>query len=157
MGETNPTYPVREIALACFSKPDLNGNERIQEGDIVAVRKPNISIGRKEANIYLWLRLEGLEENEMARLADCLYEPNELNVESGVPTGNRYDKRRYCIPFDRLKEVYPAFNMEKARDPDVVYQPFLGIDENDLFYFLTEEPPFSVSGLVFDKQTGEYL
>ena len=146
MGETNPSYPVMEVALALFSKPDLNSKERIQEGDIVDVRDLSAGgIGMKEANTFLWLRIEGLEANDMSALSSPLEENGVL-----------FDKRRHTIPLDRLKVVYPSLDLSRSRDDSDLYQPFYLVDEES-FEFLSSSPVFDVSGLVFDKSIGSYI
>ena len=147
MGQTNPNYPVREIAIAVedCAAHTFATKERKLAGDIIACRRPAYIVGTGEVAVYLWLRVEGLEENEMARLTDML-------VEGGV----RFDKRRYCIPLARLAEVAPGFSVARALDPADKYQPFLTFD-TESHLWLTAAPPFDVRGLVFDKQTGAFL
>ncbi len=145
MGYTNRKYPVKEIAIITINYPDDNGGERAKEGDIITVRNPHHVIGLKERTNYLWLRVEGLEEN------DC----NNLNMDGGEG-GVRYDKRRYCIPLHKLIEVFPSFDISRARNITDEYQPFMMLDE-DSGEYLSPVKPFSVNGLVFDKITGEYL
>lgn len=150
MGQTNPRYPVMEIALAVEDCASHTGRlrERKRAGDIVAVRQPHYAIGAKERAAYVWLRLEGLEENEMARLADVLVETED---------GPVFDKRRYCVPLDRLAEVLPGFDVGRARDTADTYQPFYNLDEETGTWLALQVPPLDVHGLVFDKLTGEYL
>ena len=150
MGQTNRKYPIREVALSLENAPDNDsGTERKKLGDVVVVRNPHFVIGRLEAKPYLWLRLEGLEENEFSEI--------KLRVHlDGDDAKERFDKCRYRIPLHRLKQVFPAFDIARAVDLDDIYQPFLTVDEDNYFY-LTEVKPFQVSGLVFDKATGEYL
>lgn len=151
MGETNLTYPVMEVALSMENAPDnVSGTERKKVGDIVALRNPGEFMGVQEGKRYLWLRIEGLEENEFALLAQQIFEPTD--PESGDP----FDKRRYCIPLDRLEVVYPTLDQGRALDPTDFYQPLILVDSEDLI-FIDADPPFQVSGLVFDKATGEYL
>ena len=62
MSELNLNYPVMEIAINLVNYASLDsGHERALMGDIVAVRKPNTGVGRKEVENYLWMRVEGLE------------------------------------------------------------------------------------------------
>ena len=142
MGYTNPNHPIFELALSLENcAPHTGGTkERKLAGDIVAIRRPAQAIGTKEAKTYLWLRVQGLEENDMARLTDSI---------------EGFDKRRYCIPLERLKEIVPTFDIAKAMDPNVIYQPFLILDEED-FKFLGSEQPFEIEDILFDKQTGKY-
>jgi len=149
MSFLNPNYPVMEIAISLISyEPLESGHERIIEGDIVAVRKPYIGIGNKEAIDFLWLRVEGLEESEFYVLTDI--------VES--PSGEKYDKRRYCIPLEKLEETDSEFDIDIALTPDTIYQPFLILDEDNYTFILEDgHLPLQVSGLIYDKVTGEYL
>jgi hypothetical protein len=145
MGLTNHKYPTVEIAI-CLTDHADHDNERAKIGDIIAVRKPLGQIGTKEMSRFLWLQIEGLEENEFVRLRESVYgESSKL-----------YDKRRYCIPLERLKKLFPSLDVNRCKDPDDKYQPFEPMEE-DKGYTLTFEPPLAVSGLVFDKETGEYL
>lgn len=147
MGETNAVYPVCELALSLEScTPLAGGHERKLAGDIIACRVPGSGIGTAEAHSYLWLRVEGLEENVCARLTD--------RVEEG---GAAFDKRRYCIPLERLQAVVPTFDIARALDPLDLYQPFLVVDEDGPYTFLTMTPPLAAEGLIFDKVTGAYL
>lgn len=150
MGETNPTYPVREVAIALENAPDNpSGAERKKKGDIVAIRASGEAIGAQEGKRYLWLRIEGLEENEMSLFTQQVREPT-------FPTGEPFDKRRYCVPLGRVQTLYPSFNMTRALDSNDFYQPFVLIDSED-FSIVTADAPWQVSGLVFDKATGDYL
>jgi len=151
MGVTNPNYPTMEIAISMINAPDNpSGDERMKLGDIIAIRKPVDFIGIKESKLFLWLHIEGLEENAFAVFTQQVFEPTDPE------TGLRYDKRRYCIPIGRLQVLYPALNQVRARDPDDFYQPFLTIDSED-FEIISADSPYEVSGLVFDKAIGDYL
>jgi hypothetical protein len=150
MSETNINYPVMEIAISLVSYAPLSsGHERVIQGDIVAIRKPYIGIGTKEATNFLWLRVEGLEESEFYRLTDSISDSTSEIV---------YDKRRYYIPLERLQEIDQEFDLELALTPDSIYQPFLILDE-DTYTFILEDghQPFQVSGLIYDRVTGDYL
>lgn len=151
MGETNPNYPTMEIALAMENAPDnVPGAERKKIGDIITIRKPGTAIGSQEGKRFLWLRIDGLEENAFAVFTQQVYEPTD--PETGTP----FDKRRYCVPLGKLQTLYPALNQIRARDANDFYQPFILVDSED-FSFVAADPPFDVSGLVFDKATGDYL
>lgn len=141
MGQTNPQYPVFEVALACEHRGNAGLHERKTVGDIIAIRKPSSGIGAKEVSKYLWLRLEGLEENQMHRLVDSI---------------DGFDKRRYQIPLERLVSIVPSLNLARIKDLSDKYQPFLGIDEESL-RFVSIGRPLNVHGLVWDKATGRYL
>jgi len=152
MSELDPNYPVMEIAISLVSyAPLASGHERVIEGDIVAVRKPDEGIGREEAMNFLWMRVEGLEESEFVKLTDYVVDSTSNIV---------YDKRRYCIPLEKLVEADPEFDLELALEDEFMYQPFLFVDYEDrTFYFLLEDGhlPFQVSGFVYDKVIGDYL
>ena len=150
MSELDPNYPVKEIAISLISYAPLqSGHERIIEGDIVAVRDPNIGVGRKEVEEFLWLRVEGLESSEFDRLTD--------NIQSS--TGENYDKRRYTIPLEKFEELDTEFDINLALDDDRIYQPFLLVDYETDYTFVLEDGnlPFQVSGLIYDKTIGDYL
>jgi hypothetical protein len=142
MGQTNPKYPVMEIALSTVSYPDLeSGHERKLAGDIVGIRKSNIGAGLRELKRYLWLKVEGLEENEWALIGKSI---------------KGFDKRRFCIPLQRLVQFNASFDMEKAQDVNIIYQPFLPVDE-ETGLWLYQPRPMNIMGLVYDKVTGIYL
>ena len=150
MSELDQNYPVMEIAISLVNYAPLDsGHERVLVGDIVTVRKPDIGVGRFEVYNYLWLRVEGLEESEFSRLTDSI-------VSSA---GEKYDKRRYGIPLEKLEELDPEFDADLALDTDNIYQPFLVVDYLDEYYFILEDDhqPFQINGMVFDKETQEYL
>lgn len=150
MSETFINYPIREIAISTENSAPLNsGHERKLEGDIVAVRNVSNGIGSGETKKFIWLRVEGLEKLEM----DVLIEP--LTEE---PFETIYDKRRYCIPLERLQKFVPTFDINRAKDATDIYQPFLNIDEDNFLYLEgTESKTLRIEGLVFDKVTGGYL
>jgi len=151
MGDLNPNYPVMEIAISLVSyAPLASGTERILTGDIAAVRHPDVGVGRKEVEEYMWLRIEGLEENEF-------YDLTELIEDS--TSGIIYDKRRYCIPLEKIEEIDPDFDIDLALDNDRIYQPFLLVDYDEDYTFVLEDGhlPLQVSGLVYDKAIGDYL
>lgn len=143
MGYTNRKYPVMEVAIRTRSYKD-HDDERAKEGDIIAVRPPHFVIGTAERTGYIWLRIEGLEEGDFG-LQRTVFEGK-----------TRFDKRRYSIPLHKLKQVYPAFDINRAKDINDEYQPFIVLDL-DTGVYLAPHKPFSVHGLVFDKVKGEYL
>lgn len=146
-------YPTVEIVVCAHSEVP----ERRQEGDILAVRRPDIGIGLAEAKLYLWLLVQGLAANEYDHLDDSIYEPfdptGEYDPRSAYPL---FDKRRYCIPFTRLQAVFPTLDLSKARDTNDPYQPFYTIDEDNNLW-LTDRTPLAAEGLVFDKVNGVYI
>ena len=156
MPYTYRDYPevLAGIATQDFA-PHTNGTkERSLCGDIIAIAKPHGDIGTKQATRWLWMNLEGLDTNEMEKLN--LLNEVPFNAEPGQASV-RYDKRRYCIPFNRLKKFYPSFDIAKAQDPNFVYQPFVLVYEDPPYTFLKKPTVFDVHGLVFDKATGRYL
>lgn len=149
MGETNRQFPVAEVAISMMGFQQSGGiKERIQVGDISGVRRPLGQIGWAEMRTYLWLHIEGLEENELFQLGDLMW--------VSEPGGERYDKRRYSIPLERLQQLFPTFDVNRALDTADYYQPFMPFDEDNGFTLIAEKP-LSVHGLVFDKATMEFL
>ena len=150
MGELNLNYPEMEIAISLVDYAPLDsGHERVIVGDIVAVRNPYIGVGREEVENFLWMRIEGLEESEFDRLTDSIT----------TSAGEQYDKRRYGIPLEKIYEIDPDFDIDLALEDDRIYQPFLLVDYDEGYYFILEDGqlPFQVSGLIFDKETQEYI
>ena len=151
-------YPRFSVTLSvedCSPTP----NERKQCGDIISCHYIDGTLtdhgdtGTAVPKLHILLHLEGLDRNEM----DLLKAPNEVPFNpEGKPLA-RYDKRRYCIPFERLKKVYPTFDIAKAKDPTLVYQPFVLIQGDPPYDFLQKHRSFDVHGLVFDKVEGRYL
>lgn len=143
MAQFTKSYPVMEIAISCVNSQDHTvGKVRRKMGEIITVRKPHHVIGMKEAKDFLWLRVEGLEKKQWNILRE---------FDSGLY------KRRYCIPFHRLKEVYPPLDLNRVYDRSDSYQPFCIPDfENDYRYAVTNKP-FRTEGLVLDKVTRKYL
>jgi len=152
MPESFRDYPVVEAAiLVRGSVPLASGHERAQEGDIGLVRRPFAFIGRGERSRLLWLRLEGLDWNEIGILNIVNAEPlNDLD-------GSVYDKRRYHIPLDRLKQIARFRDLARVRDINDVYQPFMNIDEETGEVLPSPRASFSVHGLVFDKALQDFL
>jgi len=169
MPEAFREYPIREVGIYTVSYADnASGTERIKEGDILTIRKPQGAIGQKEGALILWLLIEGLDSSEMDRLNDRMGDnPDDLNAPI-------FDKRRYCIPLERLFILCPSLNLPRVRDTMDVYQPFLSIETDQYFYRYTLEghdihgirtlpdsavkaSPFQVHGLVYDKALRQYL
>lgn len=150
MPETFREYPVREITLSVTDEnPLASGHERKMAGDIISCYKPGVGTGRKVVSTYLILRVEGFERSQFDRIC----QPMEESAPDFF-----FDKRRYCIPFERLKIYMPRLDLDRVRDPDDIYQPFVPLDEDTLLYIEgAEHPPISVVGLVFDKKTGMFL
>jgi len=168
MPEDHRDYRVMELSIYCRNKPNLaSGTETVKEGDIIGIRTPLGYIGKSEAAQYLWLLVEGLDYSDMLAFKNVFAEgifPNEIF----------YEKRQYCIPLKRLKEVAPFIDLNRVRDKNDEYQPFLSIDPDWPFYRLGTEghsihglmrlptgviarPPLDVHGLVFNKKTMRFI
>ena len=149
MSDPEQTYGVWEVAIALEDcAPLASGHERKLEGDMITYRRPAGGIGTKEAHRYLWLRIEGLSDAEMHRLAD----PVQVSEDAPI-----YDKRRYAIPLARLAQIVPTISLARLRDVTDAYQPFCEIDQEARYQFLDAAPPLLAQGLVYDKTTGAYL
>jgi len=148
MSKTNIKYPVMEIMVSTISYADLSsGSERKNAGDIVAVRKPNIGAGLRELKRFIWMRVEGLEENDWTNLKLPVIDWNEKR---------KFDKRRFAIPLQRLVQFNASFDIAKAQDANIIYQPFIPVDE-ETGLWLADPRPINVMGLIHDKETGIYL
>lgn len=153
MSFTPREYPTAEIAIALWSMAP----ERIQEGDIVTWRRPDIGVGLQEHKLYLWMLVDGFEISELPALKMPVWEPFDPTGEYEPSSAyTRYDKRRYNIPLTRLQTVYPALDLNRCRDPNDGYQPFYTID-TDNHLWLTDTTPFQATGLIFDRVEGVYL
>lgn len=157
MGYTNRKFISKEIAILTEEYPD-HDTERGCVGDIIVVRHKHGVIGLKEATNLIWLRVDGFEEND--------YEPlmySNLDVswdfKGQEPDIIRFDKRRFCIPLKRLKQLFPSFDIDRAKDTEDAYQPFITMDFSDsgYYYYLAYEKPLSIYGLVYDKTIQDYL
>lgn len=165
MPETFRSYQTWEVALFVVdNSPLASGHERVQEGDIAAIRLPLPHIGTKERFKFLWVRLSGEDDNIMSDLAQPNTEPADTLNENGTfqRGANVFEKRRFCIPFERLNDV-SAFDLARARDTADSYQPFQPIDEDmpidggEGLRLGSSRGPLDIRGLVFDKSTGMYL
>lgn len=151
-------YFVMEVAIRAWSYSDDTGGERLKEGDIVVCRTVGTGIGLKEAHGYLWLRMEGLEHFQCGRLQDPFDDKPDGADDNDFPDLGWWDKRRFCIPLERLKIFCPALDLAKVRDRTLKYQPFLPIDEDDFRYtFSAEKRVLPMTGLVFDKRLQRYI
>lgn len=163
MGYTNREYTTWEISILTEEYAD-HDNERCCVGDIIAVRRPHNIIGTKEAYNMIWLRVDGLEMGEYSAFKypelgyDYDFKIDHL-PKVGTDPSNRFDKKRYCVPLRRLKKVIPSFNINRAKDLEDLYQPFITMDfsTSNYWYYLAPETPLSVYGLVYDKTIGDYL
>lgn len=150
MPETYKEYPIMELTICLQSQNSLvSGHERMQEGDIICVRKPNIGTGLGVPKLFLKLLVEGLELDEFNRLVEPIGSGRDANGEILLPF---FDKRRFCIPLRKLD-----IDLDRARDPNDTYQPECQVDTDEPFYFLSFKVPLYAYGLIFDKLTGRYL
>lgn len=131
-----------EVALSCVNWVKQS---KVQSGDIVVCRRALGHIGFKEAKTFLWLYIENIHPIPYRSLSELLAQDTII-----------YDKRRYCIPFHRLQQVYPSINLERVADTNDPYQPFYQLDL-DNYKFLIKNETLQWSGLIFDKVTGLYL
>ena len=153
MSFTPREYPTAEIAIALWNMAP----ERIQEGDIVAWRRPGPGVGTKEHELFLWMLIDGLEVSELPALTMPIWEPFDPTGEYEPASAyTLYEKRRYNIPLTRLKTIYPALDLDRCRDLNDGYQPFYTIDA-DNHLWLTDSTPFQATGLIFDRVEGVYL
>jgi hypothetical protein len=147
MPQTYKEYTVVELSLELHDNLDLaSGHERSKEGDIINVRSPHLGTGKAVHKNYLKLLVSGLDKYELGSLSELMEAEN----------GTLYDKRRYCIPLERLKMFYPSLDIGKLKDRNESYQPICMVDEdtNNFFY---QGAPLDVHGLVFDKLKMRYL
>lgn len=150
MPYTYRDYPVMEAALSLFHGGRLaSGHERATLGDIIEVRLPRGEIGTLERQVFLWLRIYGLDLGDMSQLKTPHFSNDELPE-------RQFDKRMYSIPLARLKQVMPSFDMERARDPEDLYQPFFVLDETTGRFVANGQAPLPVQGLILDKRTRRY-
>lgn len=156
MGYTNRKFPIIEVGILTINYPD-HDSERAKEGDIITAKIPKHNVmGTGVWKNRIRLFVEGFEENEYPKLVLEDFDTDIDDDEAYEQKLPRYSKRRYCIPLRRLKKVFPAFDINKAKDPLDVYQPFTILDEDNGKY-LTPRKPFNVHGLIFDKVKGDYV
>jgi hypothetical protein len=163
MGDFAREYPTLEVAIQTVDYADDRGGECVKAGDIVVIRRPLGLIGTADRARRLWLLIDGLEEEQRARLVERpMPEMRERVIE--IPDEEpiveeylaRFDKRRYAIPLERLKEVYPLLDLEKLTDSSVEYQPFMALDI-DTGEVVSWIAPLPADGLVYDKETRSYV
>lgn len=119
--------------------------ERKRIGDILSCRVPREGVGLKERSEYIWLRVRG-KWTDLAELKSSLNE-----------NGTKYEKRRYCIPLERLEQIDPSFDTGRALDLSDDYQPFLPIDKETGLFLFQKNKVYDIKGLVYDKLLGTYL
>lgn len=139
-----------ELTICLQSQNSLaSGHERVQEGDIVCVRRPNIGTGLNVPKTNLKLLAEGLEYDEFTQLVEPMGSGLDDNGDVLEPY---FEKRRFCIPLRKL-----GIDLNRARDPNDVYQPKCQVDTDEPFYFLSFQAPLDVYGNIFDKLRGRYI
>ncbi len=150
MPGTYKKYPIMELTICLEPHKNLaSGHERCQEGDIINVRTPKIGTGLGVPKTHLKILVEGLEVSGFDRLKEPIASGMDDNDDIIKPI---FDKRRYCIPLDRLN-----LDLNRARDKNDVYQPYILTDTDEPYVFLDSSKVFSVYGLVFDKLKGRFI
>jgi len=129
MPETFKDFSPREICIALTGRVDDNF-EHVKEGDIVTVRKPLSYIGRNENNRHLWLLVDGRDSSFMDSLNRNLTEP--LDPADATTEVQIFEKRRYCIPLDRLKVLALFIDLNRLRDRDDQYQPMIPLEQRSV-------------------------
>jgi hypothetical protein len=151
MGQTDPQFNLR-AEVAIFTNENIEFR-KAHEGDIITSRREIGGVGTLEAQKYLWILVDGLEENDLYALHQTLFD--------GDPAGddpvNEIEKRRFRIALADLALRDPDFDVERARDPLDIYQPYLQLDSDDFIFIPSSVLPFDAQGLVWDKSTGLYL
>jgi len=146
MGFTQPNFNL-EAEVALFlgdEQSDLN----FKEGDIMVSRRPIGGVGSKEVERFLWLMIDGLEENDLFALSIPIFDELGDNIT---------EKARYRISLSDLSLRDVNFDIDAARDPNVTYQPYLIPDLEDFIFVENSEVPFDAQGLAWDKELGFYL
>lgn len=155
-----PKYPITQINIFLENRPNhQEGRDTAKEGDIITVKQFEERAryaGIKVRSRRLFLMVEGLERAAMLRLKERYIDPYPVDKSDPMWDTENYGKRRYCIPLERIKELFPTFDIDRAKDLNDEYQPFLTLD-TETGYWLSNEAAVMVNGLIFDKITGEYL
>lgn len=156
-------YESREVGILVRGYfPHSFESERAIEGDIIAIRRPGLGLGMATMSNYLWLVIEGLDRELMDRYKDNDEEPLDetgsfFEARDGGVRYKQYDKRRFCIPLQRLKLVAPWLDLNRVRDINDIYQPFVMLDEETGHYVSEGRKPLSLHGLVYDKAKQRFL
>lgn len=136
-------YSVMEVAISLFHKSRaVSGVERAGLGDVIEVRPPLGEIGTLEREKFLWLRVFGLDTNRMFNFS--------------VRYENEAEKYPYSIPLNRLKKMIPEFDIDAAKNPNLIYQPFFVIDEYFGKFVANTRSPLRAEGLIFNKDRMRY-
>jgi len=135
MPETYREYPPYDIAIIAYSNALTDGGLiRYQAGDIVAAERAKDGIGFQECRNHLWLRVQGWDSSLMDRLMDSITDKTQadpLYVDELDPE-IKYELARFCIPLESLVRILPSFSVERATDPNDVYQPFMMMDHGNV-------------------------
>lgn len=91
------------------------GRGRAQEFDVVASRPFTPVIGQKERKLFTWLVADNLTQ--------------QMIEEFGLPDPGANLKRAWFAPRGRIISQGGSYNRGLARDPDIVYQPFITYDD----------------------------
>jgi hypothetical protein len=161
MSTFKPEYPVMELAVWLTSNATQNGIGHLIEGDIVTVREPHHAISDIEANIALWLRVDGWEREMIGHLTDPLYNLSQADPLAAIDLETPpvvIEKRRYCIPLQNLVQ-HTDFDLDRALDRWDAYQPFIRNMRvmPDMRVYSVIDAPLDLDGLVWDKLTQRYF
>lgn len=143
MPQTYRSYPILEASICLFHGGTLeSGHRRSRRGDVVNIREMSKGTGLSVPKRYLFVPIYGFDIDEMYRFTDTI---------------EAFEKRRYSIPLARIKQNYPALDMNKLLDQDEMYQPFILTDPNTGLFHGLNIAPFPAQGLIFDKKVGKYI
>lgn len=107
-----------EVAIAMFNSGNPLG---ARVGSIVEARQPLGMIGSKERLLYLWMQVEGPDEEVLLGLKEHRYQD----------PGSRLilvHKYRWEVPVAALQGTIRGFELLRAMNPLEVYQPTLNLD-----------------------------
>lgn len=113
MAETQERGMVWELAVQTVSSQD---KKRVQEGDILTIRKPLGYIGKKEGITTFWLLVNGLT------LTDVMVMKMAMET----------NKRRFYIRLQDLQVKSPSLDLNKLRDPNIFYQIMFNPETREL-------------------------
>lgn len=145
-----PVYDQRTFLFG-LAVASWNPEERMQEGDIIAILPEHQVLGQKEKNLWMWVNFTNVPWNQELTIP-MFTDDDDEEVAIGV---NTIYKRRYRISFDDLNSIKP-FDIAAVRDINVQHQPFIQSDEDDGTFLFTY-PAIDVSGLIWDKKFTRYL
>jgi hypothetical protein len=77
---------------------------------------------------FMWLMVEGLEDNEMFLLTQPWPYSTAYDPEADVVAPEW--KHRFNVPLNNLKDLEPAFSRTRALDIEDGYQPFVGVQRH---------------------------